>query len=96
MRNSAVLVVLVMLGSVLAGCFGGDETDEAWDERGKAPSSDIHLYSEDGSVKFDSCDFFSDFPSPESPIAAQGVLSRPYDGVGQVRRRVGGVDPIFT
>ena len=95
MRNSAVLVVLVMLGSVLAGCFGGDETEEvtpevvtpdegtayAWDERGKAPSSDIHLYSEDGSVKFDSCDFFSDFPSPESPIAAQGVLSRPYDGV---------------
>jgi len=77
MRNSAMLVVLVMLGSVLAGCF--EEQYEKSDYTQE--KMDLYVY-EFGilELKIDSCPFLP-YPSVTEPIIVEGTNIRPYNAI---------------
>jgi hypothetical protein len=77
MRNSAVLVVLVILGSVLAGCFQEQYEKSDYTQE----KMDLHVY-EFGilELKIDSCPFLP-YPSVTEPIIVEGTNIRPYNAI---------------
>ena len=94
MSRNALCLVLLLLSSVFAGCFGDDDLNEievpdydkstemAFNERGIQPAMDVYIYFDDGDIiKIDSCSFFSEFTSVIEPIMAEGIMTTPYNGL---------------